>query len=100
MEGQNNNQSGQTYPTYISRAQERYERHMAKQAARQARHAAHEAARAQRVHRDWTFEFRAGDKVYTFNWRWQPANQPQENTAPSQAEAPVAPGVETPEEDQ
>ncbi len=51
---------------YATRFQERQARRMAKQAAREARY----AARAQRIHRDWSFEVRAGEKVYTFTWRW------------------------------
>lgn len=41
-------------------------RHMARQAAREARR----NERAQRPHRDWTFEVRLGEKVYTFAWHW------------------------------
>jgi hypothetical protein len=78
---------------YSIRAQERHERRMAKQAAQQERMAAREARRAahaQRVHRDWTFEMKLGEKVYTFNWRWHPQEpEPVEETIipPSQVEA-------------
>jgi hypothetical protein len=59
---------------YSLRSQERHERHMAKQAAREARR----AARAQRPRRDWTIEMKLGEKVYTFNWRWQPVESQAE----------------------
>src|SRR5512133_2945793 len=60
---------------YASRAQLRHERRMAKMAAQEEHRAARDARRAAhaaRPHRDWTFEVRAGEKLYSFNWRWQP----------------------------
>jgi hypothetical protein len=76
------------HSAYSVRAQERHARHMAKQAAREARH----AARAQRVHRDWTFEVKAGEKAYTFTWRWHPdeAQSPVTVEAPEARNAPDA----------
>ncbi len=60
--------------SYSTRAQKRHERLIAKQEARSERRIAH----AQRLRRDWTFEVKAGEKVYTFNWRWhRPKPQPQ-----------------------
>ncbi len=76
---------------YSARAQERQERRMAKQAARQERMAAREArhaARAQRIHRDWTFEMKLGEKVYSFNWRWHP-QEPEPGAEESAAPAPT-----------
>ncbi len=58
-----------------SRAQLRHERRMANLAAKEEHRAARDerrAARAARPRRDWTFEVRAGEKLYTFSWHWQP----------------------------
>jgi hypothetical protein len=72
------NQAQTSRESYYSlRAQERHERHLAKQAAREARR----AARSQRPRRDWTFEMKLGEKVYTFNWRWQPVESQTEPEA-------------------
>jgi hypothetical protein len=73
---QNNNSEPKQHrhSSFFTRAQERQERRMAKQEARSARRTAH----AQRLRRDWTFEVKVGDKVYTFNWHWhRPEPQPQ-----------------------
>ncbi len=60
--------------TYATRAQERHEARMAKLAAREARR----AERSQRPRKDWTFEVKAGEKVYCFSWHWHPAEaEPQ-----------------------
>ena len=53
---------------------------MAKLAARQARR----AERAQRPRRDWTFEVNAGEKLYTFSWRWHPADPEPQVTSETQ----------------
>ncbi len=74
------------HSSYGARAQERHERWMAKQEARAARRAAH----AQRLRRDWTFEVKAGEKVYTFNWHWhkpEPQSQAAEETKPADLQA-------------
>ncbi len=71
-----------------TRAQARRARRAAKQAARDARH----AARAQRQHRDWSFEVRAGEKVYTFTWRWH--GQAETTPQPGAVEGAVAANFE------
>ncbi len=84
-EEQNKSPNPVQQTTYSVRAQERQERRMAKQAARQERMAAREArhaARAQRIHRDWTFEMKLGEKVYSFNWRWHPQEPEPVEEAP------------------
>jgi hypothetical protein len=65
-----------SYPQniYASRAQRRHERRMAKMAAREQHRTARDerrAAHAARPRRDWTFEMRIGEKLYTLAWRWQ-----------------------------
>ncbi len=60
---------------YASRAQLRHERRMAKLAAKEQHRAARDARRAAhaaRPRQDWTFEVRAGEKLYSFTWRWHP----------------------------
>ncbi len=81
------------FGTCSTRAQERNERWMAKQDAREARRAAREArhmARAQRPRRDWTFEVKIGEKVYTFSWRWHPGEPQPQAASDASAEAPEA----------
>lgn len=58
----------QRYNYRMAKEQARHERWLAKQAYRQERR----ARRTQRPQRDWTFELRIGEKVYTFTWRWGP----------------------------
>ncbi len=77
-----------------SRAQLRHERRMAKLAAKEEHRAARDerrAAHAARPRRDWTFEVRAGEKLYTFTWRWQPLGFDAQVVEP-----PTQPGVENP----
>ena len=79
---------------YASRAQLRHERRMAKLAGQEEHRTARDerrAARAARPRRDWTFEVRAGEKLYTFTWRWQPLGIESQVTQPA-----VQPRVETP----
>ncbi len=88
-----------------SRAQMRQERRMAKMAAKEQHHAdrdSRRAARAARPRRDWTFEVRFGEKLYTFTWRWltmgfdtqvtEPVTEPASTAQPSSAVQPEAEG--------
>ncbi len=80
--------------SYPSRAQLRHERQMAKLAAKEEHRAYRDerrAARAARPRRDWTFEIRVGEKLYTFTWRWQPLGFDAQVVEP-----PTQPGVENP----
>ncbi len=61
-----NNKYQSRYEYKAALAQQRHERRIEAKAERAARRLEH----AQRPRRDWTFEFKAGDKVYTFSWRW------------------------------
>ncbi len=76
---------------YATRAQYRHERRMAKQAAQAEHRAARDARRAAhaaRPRRDWTFEVRAGEKLYTFAWRWSPLGFEAQVTEPEAEEQP------------
>jgi hypothetical protein len=94
QEQDTNSEFSQRHNYASTRGQERHERRMAKEAARAQRR----AARAQRPHQDWTFEFKADDKVYTFNWHWhQPVVGHQETEETGNAGSETENGPNTPE---
>ncbi len=80
---------------YAKKFQAREARRAARQQQREARH----AARLQRPRRDWSFEVKAGDKTYTFHWRWhkdveateqaQTAEMDDSQSEPSAGSAPA-----------